>query len=348
MLTLKRTLFVAGAVTLAGACSLVNAPEDELPPGAGGSGATGGGSTTGGGTTTGTGTTTGGGTSTGSGGGGATGGSGGCGGALIDCGNGCINPLFDMDHCGASGDCQGPNAGESCTPTIEICSSGECVCNDSYIDCNGSCIDPEVSHAYCGASGDCQGNNAGQQCTPTEQCASSTCTETCINCGFETGDFTGWDTQDMSDPYYALSVVGSGQGNYGFSSAPTEGSFACLNGYDGCGPDDIDIGQDITIGPVSNATLRFDYRAAWYNTGTQDRTFTVSIEPPGGGTPLYSEQVHTGAAGQEVPDSGPLDGSIDVSAYAGQQVYIHFHWHIPECYTGPGNFQLDDVRVTSP
>ena len=39
-----------------------------------------------------------------------------CASGTVDCGT-CVDPLTNPDYCGASGDCQGTNAGEDCTDT---------------------------------------------------------------------------------------------------------------------------------------------------------------------------------------------------------------------------------------
>jgi hypothetical protein len=170
------------------------------------------------------------------------------------------------------------------------------------------------------------------------------------NCSFETGDFTGWVTQDMAAPFFPLIVGGSGLSpGFGFFlSAPTDGAFAALHGFDGGGPDTIEIAQDVFI-PISATQIMFDYRAAWdlvnFCAGCLDRTFTVEIEPAGGGAPLQSDLILTAAANTVNLDTGDLTGTVDVSAFANQTVRISFQWDVPENFTGPAFFQLDDVTL---
>jgi uncharacterized repeat protein (TIGR01451 family) len=167
------------------------------------------------------------------------------------------------------------------------------------------------------------------------------------NCGFETGDFTGWVTTDLAVPYFPLQVGGAGISPFGFSSQPTEGSWAALHGFDGGGPGFIQIAQDVNL-PDSTTNMLFDYRGAWSIGGTQDRHFQVNIEPFGGGTPLQTITMLTATAGTTVNDTGPLSGSVDLSAFAGTPVRISFHWVVPEYFTGPAFFQLDNVLVEVP
>ena len=71
-----------------------------------------------------------------------------------------------------------------------------------------------------------------------------------------------------------LRVGGAGltPGSGLFTSAPTEGKFACLHGFDGF-PGTIRVAQDFAV-PAGTNTLQFDYRAGWDLTrdATLDRT----------------------------------------------------------------------------
>ena len=55
----------------------------------------------------------------------------------------------------------------------------------------------------------------------------------------------------------------------------------------------------------------------------------------------------TAQAGTFVGDTGDLEGLVDVSATAGQAVRISFNWSVPETFSGPAFFQLDNVLVNS-
>ncbi len=167
--------------------------------------------------------------------------------------------------------------------------------------------------------------------------------------GFELGDFSGWETKDLTIPFFAMIVEGSVSSPHPdfFTSAPTEGVFAALNGFDGNGPGTIELGTDLTLAPFAS-TIEFDYRAAWdlLNFGaTADRSFTVEIEPAGGGAALQSTTILVATVGTLQLDTGDLVGSVDVSAFAGQSIRLSFEWWVPEDFSGPGFFQLDAVRV---
>jgi len=173
--------------------------------------------------------------------------------------------------------------------------------------------------------------------------------EVFTNGSFESGDFSGWITEDISDPFISLQVAGAGlDPGYGlFTSEPTDGYYNMVNGWEGAGPGTIRIAQDVLL-PPGALTLEFDYRAGWdlYIYGaTQSRSFLVNIEPVGGGDPLQTETILTAEPGTRVPDSGPLHGSVDISAFADSSVRISFDWFVQGNWTGPSFFQLDNVFI---
>jgi hypothetical protein len=99
---------------------------------------------------------------------------------LIACGGKCIDPKQDRNFCGATGDCQGANAGSVCA-SGRICNgAGVCdlSCQPSLLDCNGTCVDPQSNPSFCGATGDCAGANAGKACAATEACSAGVCATT--------------------------------------------------------------------------------------------------------------------------------------------------------------------------
>lgn len=97
--------------------------------------------------------------------------------------------------------------------------------------------------------------------------------------------------------------------------------------------------------------LVFDYEAGWWfgaglaDPATLDRTFEVVVEPSGGGAPMQTTTILTATAGSMNLDTGLLHGSVDLQAFEGQSVRVKFRWNIPESFTGPGFFQLDNVLL---
>lgn len=224
------------------------------------------------------------------------------------------------------------------------------------VQCGEACIDPDSDPEFCGASGDCMGENAGVVCGLSAACDAGACVETCDNCSFETADFTGWTTQDLAMPLYALSVVASGVDPSGFFGEvnATDGELLAVSGFDGDGAtgpvNTIELGQDITLRADAPADLVFDYRIAWnlmeFSMPTFDRTFEVHIEPEGGGDVLEIVPVET-ATIDTIGDTGQLTATIDLGAYAGDTIFINFVLTVPEDYTGPAQAEIDDVRIVA-
>jgi hypothetical protein len=202
-----------------------------------------------------------------------------------------------------------------------------------------------------------------------------------VNGSFETGDLTGWTVKELtpaSNPSLPLSARLAGVEypaaqfvafpyilDY-FTSAPTDGQYAALSDFNGDDPSTSgtnqyvnrrELYQDVTL-PANTTTLEFDYRAAWelFRFGsTRDRTFSVEIEPAGGGAPLLSQTIlvapnQTIEEDTENPTGGVGDyppAIIDLSAFSTQTVRLKFVWNIPEPGTGFGFFQLDNIRLNT-
>jgi murein DD-endopeptidase MepM/ murein hydrolase activator NlpD len=176
-----------------------------------------------------------------------------------------------------------------------------------------------------------------------------------VNCGVEAAvipdDGVGWDAVDIASPLMAFQIGGAGLSpGFGlFTSAPTEGSFAALHGFDGAGPGTIESWQDITVPLTGETELHFDYRAGWdllnYAAATLDRTYEVVIEPAGGGAPLQTTLILTAPAGTVNLDTGDLTATVDLSAFDGMSIRIKSVWTIPETFTGPAFFQLDNIAI---
>jgi hypothetical protein len=175
------------------------------------------------------------------------------------------------------------------------------------------------------------------------------------NGSFETGSFAGWTTQDLALPFFPLSIQQAGTANtfgWPWSSSPTDGVHTAFHGFDGdgvIGPNPIRIAQDVTV-TAGAPIIAFDYRGAWDLTfGAQaSRLFDVNIEAAGGGANLANFSILTALPNSTVFDTGQLTGAVDLSAFIGQTVHLAFDWFVPETFTGPAQFQLDNVRGATP
>jgi hypothetical protein len=171
------------------------------------------------------------------------------------------------------------------------------------------------------------------------------------NGSFESGNAAGWILTDIAYPTSPIGVHGAGfNDGFGFFSAsPTDGSFCLTHGFDGNGPGRIRAALDVVL-PPSPITLSFTYRAAWdmqnYGPASQARTFVITIEPFGGGAALQTNTVLTALPGTANYDTGNLGVTMDLTAFSGRAVRISFDVNIPEPFTGPGFFQLDNVVLT--
>lgn len=103
-----------------------------------------------------------------------------CQSGLVACGGRCVDPASSPAHCGATGDCAGPNAGVACGGG-EVCADGTCgyACPADQLDCGGRCVDPATDRMFCGASGDCSGAGAGAVCAAGTWCQGGACLGTC-------------------------------------------------------------------------------------------------------------------------------------------------------------------------
>ncbi len=180
---------------------------------------------------------------------------------------------------------------------------------------------------------------------------------TIANGSFETGNFAGWGVTDLSIPHQPLSVRSNGfNTSFGFfSTSATHGVFSATHGFDGNGPATIQMFQDIgTVASDSNI-LSFDYRAGWNMldfagppAGKLDRVLNLNIFTAGSfNTLIGSNEVLRMVGGTKNSDTGSLSKSIDLSVFNGQSIRISFDAFVPQNFTGPAFFQLDNVTLSA-
>ncbi len=173
------------------------------------------------------------------------------------------------------------------------------------------------------------------------------------NGSFEAGNFSGWTTVTTGSPFIDWTVSGAGAGA-GFDMAPTapqDGSLDAWNGFDGDGPMQLLMYQDITL-PSGSVSVSWKDRVQWNfaltGTATQPRTYEVEVVDPASGTTLATLTSFSTGIAHIIGDSGWQTHSANLSAFAGQTVRLRFREDIPESFTGPGQIEFDGVSISDP
>ncbi len=179
-----------------------------------------------------------------------------------------------------------------------------------------------------------------------------------INGSFESGDFSGWNVSTVAtggsgSPFQPWSVTPAGGGGFlGYQILPTSpqhGTHDAWNGFDGGGPMEFRMYQDISIPSGASLSLSWRDRAQWnFCCGqTRPRIYEVQLRDPSTNavlTTLYS--FSTGTV-DFYSDTGWLTHSHDLSAFAGQTVRIFFLETIPENFTGPAQIEFDSISSSN-
>ncbi|MCA9121143.1 MAG: pre-peptidase C-terminal domain-containing protein [Planctomycetaceae bacterium] len=178
--------------------------------------------------------------------------------------------------------------------------------------------------------------------------------ELLVNGSFETGDFTGWNTVTTAGPFRPWAVTGAGQGG-GFGmlqTQPQDGAFTAWNGFDGIGPMEFQMYQDVAIAAGETATLSWMDRVQWNftvgGTATLPRLYDVEIRDPATNA-ILSTVYSFSTDVQAVNPTGNTDWlshSVNVSSFAGQTVRVLFREQIPQTGTGSGQIEFDAISLT--
>jgi hypothetical protein len=172
------------------------------------------------------------------------------------------------------------------------------------------------------------------------------------NGSFESSNFNGWTTQDLTQPLRALTVLPQGvTSNFGFfTTAPTHGNYSATHGWDGSPAGLIRLTRNLNL-PTNGAYLAFDYRAAWnladFGSALYPRVFRVVFEPIEEGPASASYPILQANPSTLVRDTGWRTLALDLASLAGQAVHLAFEWTVPEPLTGPALFELDHVRLVA-
>jgi len=184
-----------------------------------------------------------------------------------------------------------------------------------------------------------------RQTFPYSQPPSSS-SELIRNGGFETGGFHDWTAVTNGLEEFEPWNVRSSGGPMGVS--PRSGLYDASNGFDGAAGLTYELYQDVTIPHDSVAILTTNHRIVHdVDPNSQARLFDISIRDPNSNEildRLYSESVV--GIGQYV-DLGWNKQVFNVSAFAGQDVRVHFRQYVPQRDTGQASFEYDDISLTA-
>ncbi len=168
---------------------------------------------------------------------------------------------------------------------------------------------------------------------------------------FENGNFGNWQVLDCIEPFDSARIQEGFYDNGFFYPTSPKGDDLSgkyyLNGFDGGGPCNIEMYQDITL-PLDAHFLAWDQWIAYdlQSFGANiDRFFEVHIQEWGGGQILDTLYQFRAIAQSTQLGSGWSSKAVDISEYAGQNIRIAFCEIIPEYFTGPARLALDNIMI---
>src|SRR5262245_20434956 len=97
----------------------------------------------------------------------------------------------------------------------------------------------------------------------------------------------------------------------------------------------------------SNWQDRIQWNFALTETAPQPRLYDVEIRDPGTDALLATLYSFSTGTVLQVGDTGWQTHTADVSAFAGSTVRLLFNESVPEFFTGPGQLEIDAVRLDS-
>lgn len=171
------------------------------------------------------------------------------------------------------------------------------------------------------------------------------------NGGFETGTFEGWTVINPDEPLCPWGVVPPyPEEDHYFTNVTPEGNYMAFNGFDGANESEFIMYQNVTI-PLGTATLSWKDSISWVLEGmnAEPRTFEVQIRDPDTNALISTEYtlIVEGLMWDETNTTAlPLQShTVDLSDYAGSTVRLCFVEYVPEMFTGPGHFEIDDISL---
>ncbi len=172
--------------------------------------------------------------------------------------------------------------------------------------------------------------------------------ELLTNGSFETGNFTGWTTNSTQASNYCANWLITTNSAYAClqPSNPNDGTYVALNGFDGSGGV-FTIYQDVTIPTGVSARLTFMFRPQWSIPSSTNlpRKFEVQIRDPATNNLLETIYTFTANSGIVNHNAGWQTKQAWITQYVGQSVRLYFIETIPQSFTGPGQFELDGIKL---
>ena len=173
-----------------------------------------------------------------------------------------------------------------------------------------------------------------------------------VNGSFEQGNLHGWTVETTGPTNRPWQVTASNRGGALFiqRTTPQDGRYVAWNGFEGDGPMQYRMFQDVSIPEGAQiADLTWQYRAQWtfYVNGAEERTLSLQVVDPEDDQVL--ETLHFFSTGSELQagggDTGWLTLTHDLKAYAGSTVRLTFVENIPESFTGPAQIEFDGISL---
>ncbi len=172
------------------------------------------------------------------------------------------------------------------------------------------------------------------------------------NGSFESSNLSGWQVETHGTPAVPWQVAGAGYGgNLAVArTSPQDGQFVAYSGFDGDGPMDTTLYQDVTI-PADSAQAQLNWlqRIQWLFLADDPaaKSFEMQVRDPATNAVLakpfsFTTPVDTAV---RVGDTGWQPQSVDLSAFKGSTVRLAFFQSIPDSYSGPGQIELDQLQL---
>lgn len=184
-----------------------------------------------------------------------------------------------------------------------------------------------------------------------------------VNGSFETGNFTGWTFQNPLTIFRPWAVTGSGFGGddgNGFTPVPTptivqHGAFSAWNGVTAGTNESFVLYQQVTIPAGQSASVQWidryqmNYTQFCGTPGTPCGTAHYFVEITNTAGTVLQTLLSITTANNSNTNTGYILRYVNLgTAYAGQTIRIRFRTLVTMSFRGPGQLEIDNVRLHSP